>query len=389
MRRILIQCIALLFILCEYTGNKFDPSSPGFLAPSLTIDSGKTTISDTIFTDSVTIALKNNAEKNIFYRWKLDSLSWSGWSGYGDELYYIKIRELQSGIHSVIINATYNPMNVDNVDSSFSFFLLPAPEIKTVSDTLIKAAPGAQCTLWVKATGDSLTYTWYADTTKISDAANDTFVVDNINQTKAITYYCNVSNKRSTVKSPLFRISVLLRILYDGNTNTAGIVPVDSNVYTRGDSATVMSNNGNLTKVHCTFTGWNTRADGSGKSLKSDTVIIIDSSTTIFAQWRQNPVYTIQYFSNGADSGIVPIDTNTYESGDSVTVASNSGNLRKIGLQFIGWSTDSTGNDANEFKPGSILIVDSSNVKLYSKWSVGSKNESLWDGFVWDVDNWE
>ncbi|HBX24438.1 MAG TPA: hypothetical protein DEF34_12535, partial [Desulfotomaculum sp.] len=45
---------------------------------------------------------------------------------------------------------------------------------------------------------------------------------------------------------------------YDGNSNTGGSPPTDSNAYYQGDTVTVLGNTGNLEKTGYTFTGWNT-----------------------------------------------------------------------------------------------------------------------------------
>lgn len=51
---------------------------------------------------------------------------------------------------------------------------------------------------------------------------------------------------------------------YNGNGNTSGIVPVDSNPYLNGVVVTVLGNTGSLAKTAYTFAGWNTQIDGKG-----------------------------------------------------------------------------------------------------------------------------
>jgi len=75
-------------------------------------------------------------------------------------------------------------------------------------------------------------------------------------------------------------------ITYNGNTNTGGTVPVDSNSpYLKGSLVTVLSNEGNLVKINNTFTGWNTAANGSGTFYATGETFIIDTNITLFAQW--------------------------------------------------------------------------------------------------------
>ena len=41
----------------------------------------------------------------------------------------------------------------------------------------------------------------------------------------------------------------------------------------------------------------------------------------------QCETYTVTYFANGRDAGIVPVDDRDYQAGDEVTARSNSGDL--------------------------------------------------------------
>ena len=41
----------------------------------------------------------------------------------------------------------------------------------------------------------------------------------------------------------------------------------------------------------------------------------------------QCETYTVTYFANGADDGMVPVDDRDYQAGDEVTARSNSGGL--------------------------------------------------------------
>ncbi len=54
-------------------------------------------------------------------------------------------------------------------------------------------------------------------------------------------------------------------VTYDGNGNTDGSVPTDdSSPYAADSEVTVLANTNNLVKSGSHFTGWNTKADGSG-----------------------------------------------------------------------------------------------------------------------------
>jgi uncharacterized repeat protein (TIGR02543 family) len=53
-------------------------------------------------------------------------------------------------------------------------------------------------------------------------------------------------------------------VVYDRNGVTSGTVPFDGNEYAVGAVVTVLGNTGNLVRTGYTYTGWNTKADGSG-----------------------------------------------------------------------------------------------------------------------------
>ncbi len=76
-------------------------------------------------------------------------------------------------------------------------------------------------------------------------------------------------------------------VTYDGNGNTGGTVPVDTNFYYNGYQAYVSANTGVLVRTGYTFICWNTSDDGSGTDyMPGDILIISGSSITLYAKWR-------------------------------------------------------------------------------------------------------
>lgn len=162
---------------------------------------------------------------------------------------------------------------------------------------------------------------------------------------------------------------VPLKVIYSGNENTAGSVPIDTNFYKTAATVKVMGNTGILEKTGCSFTGWNTLADGTGTAYyDSNTFQIGTVNVTLYAQWKKNPVYlTITYNGNGNKSGTVPLDDSLYETGMKISIKGNSGNLHKSSYLFAGWNTlaDGTGT---EYSNGDTLQMGSANVTLYAQW---------------------
>lgn len=77
---------------------------------------------------------------------------------------------------------------------------------------------------------------------------------------------------------------------------------------------------------------------------------------------------TLTYDANGATSGAVPTGTSVYGSGDTVTVADNSGNLQKTCHTFVGWNTKADGTGDN-YTAGSGIFNISNDTILYAAWA--------------------
>jgi uncharacterized repeat protein (TIGR02543 family) len=79
--------------------------------------------------------------------------------------------------------------------------------------------------------------------------------------------------------------------------------------------------------------------------------------------------YTITYDGNGNLGGTVPVDPGTYETGKTVTVSGNTGNLAKSGYSFAGWNTNASGSGTT-YLAGTSLTMGSANLTLYALWLV-------------------
>lgn len=77
--------------------------------------------------------------------------------------------------------------------------------------------------------------------------------------------------------------------------------------------------------------------------------------------------YTVTYDGNGAESGTVPTDSNTYSSGASVTVLDNTGSLAKDGYTFAGWNTAADGT-GTAYAAGDTMTI-SADITLYAQWT--------------------
>jgi len=113
-------------------------------------------------------------------------------------------------------------------------------------------------------------------------------------------------------------IPILDSVTYNGNGNTAGTVPVDpSSPYESGVTVTVLGNTGGLTRINdggasYRFTGWNTKADGSGSDqAEGSTFIMGVSNVILYAQWTPYVIRDI-----GPAGGYIFYDKGNYYKAD-------------------------------------------------------------------------
>ena len=121
--------------------------------------------------------------------------------------------------------------------------------------------------------------------------------------------------------------------------------------------------------------GTGTIAQGSGYTLtETDGAKFIASTTNRRAKYDSEnskeilvALYTVTYNANGATSGTVPTDENNpYESGSTVTVLGNTGNLAKTSHNFNGWNTAANGSGTPYAADATFNIEKSTT--LYAQW---------------------
>lgn len=73
-------------------------------------------------------------------------------------------------------------------------------------------------------------------------------------------------------------------MLYDGNGNTSGTVPVDTTEYVEGTFALLLEP-GTLEKTDSIFYCWNTQSDGYGTNYFPGSYFKVEANTTLYARW--------------------------------------------------------------------------------------------------------
>ncbi len=161
----------------------------------------------------------------------------------------------------------------------------------------------------------------------------------------------------------------------DAQATATVSVTVGGTAFTCSGSATATNSSADYT-----FTG-----SGSGEIVvkvdrgSSMTKAIYVKSVAVTYTTGGSTTYSVTYDGNGATSGTVPTDATAYESGATVTVLGNTGDLAKTGCAFDGWNTQANGGGTNYDADDTFTI--SANTTLYAKWTpytitAQSNNES-------------
>jgi len=167
-------------------------------------------------------------------------------------------------------------------------------------------------------------------------------------------------------------------VIYNGNGNTSGTAPTDSNKYESGKKVTVLANT--LTKTAYSFTGWNTKADGSGDSYAPSTTFMMPANdVSLYAQWSALPTYNVAYDVNGGDASSAPVDNTGYLANTSAIVVTAL--PTRTDYLCIGWTLASD-NSGTILKAGDSIAIASSNVTLYAVWSPKKFSMKLYDGSI-------
>ncbi|AZN43115.1 InlB B-repeat-containing protein [Paenibacillus albus] len=154
-------------------------------------------------------------------------------------------------------------------------------------------------------------------------------------------------------------------VTYNGNSSTAGYVPVDHESYVYGATVSVSDNDGEtpLTRTGYTFAGWNTAADGSGTSYSvsaGTTFTMSDANVVLYAQWMSIE-HTVSFNSNGGST----VQSQTIAEGGHATLPQQP---TRSGYTFVGWYGDSELVTQFNFSETTI----NADRTIYAKWKIVS-----------------
>ncbi len=141
-----------------------------------------------------------------------------------------------------------------------------------------------------------------------------------------------------------------VNLVYNANGGTPeDSVPAAQSAY-KSLSTIVKAADSSFGKLGYEFTGWNTKANGTGDSYAVGATIEITVDTTLYAQWKKAS-FNVEYYGEG---GTDLIQCKSYEYEANVTVGENIVAPSVIGKVFTGWQlidntqTDSEGTAIGE-----------------------------------------
>ena len=157
-------------------------------------------------------------------------------------------------------------------------------------------------------------------------------------------------------------------IKFNGNGSTSGSTAQMSMTY---DVAKNLTANG-FTKSGYHFSGWNTKADGSGTSYYNKQSVKNLTAThgatiTLYAQWDTNS-YTIAFDGNGNTGGTTSSMTMKFDVAKNL----NKNGYTRTGYTFSKWNTKANGsgtNYTNQQSVKNLTTVNGGTFYLYAQWT--------------------
>lgn len=137
-------------------------------------------------------------------------------------------------------------------------------------------------------------YNFYKDSESQQDGTGTTYEFT-ASSTASSTHQINVngynhynstssSNKFSTLL--YYQTVNCYNVSYNANSASSGTVPAATTKYKQGDDISVLGNTGSLIREGYLFSGWNTKADGSGTHFDAGgTLSSISKDTVLYADW--------------------------------------------------------------------------------------------------------
>jgi len=276
--------------------------------------------------------------------------------------YSVKIRAINTvnGADSVAVNGTPRTATVPGAATG----VLTTSSATSLNVTIDWSADanGSPITKWwlqigYKAPGSN--YTW---TFSIVDAASDGTYSQSYTMLPGLDYEFTAEAENSIGRHPYFygpRVyGAPLSVTYNGQSNTSGSVPLDSNTYLRSGSVVVLGNTGTLARTGYTWAGWTVNSSGSGTVYTGgENYTLGNSNLNLYAKWNPNTL-TVTYDSKSGTS----VTSGSVLTGGSLSAPTAP---TRTGYDFAGWSATDGGTILTfPYSP-----PNTGNFTLYARWT--------------------
>ena len=172
-------------------------------------------------------------------------------------------------------------------------------------------------------------------------------------------------------------ISLLLNAKEQNNTVSfdanGGTGSMSSMTFGKGETKSLIANS--FTRTGYAFTGWNTKADGTGTSYSDKQSITPTDNLTLYAQWEETVEYiTISFIANGGSGSMQSVSV---AKGSSTTLPDVT--FTRSGYNFKGWNTKADGSGFAYQNKQSIASYN--NLTLFAQWEnpfTGMANGHVW-----------
>ncbi|PNQ74929.1 hypothetical protein C1T31_01995 [Hanstruepera neustonica] len=163
--------------------------------------------------------------------------------------------------------------------------------------------------------------------------------------------YQNLLWVQSIPDGDAFNSTAAIDLGFDGDGDVGQ--ELSTSAFTTFSSSSITLSGNSTLDIRLQFI--NLTSNGEGVFL--DNIVITEAGGT--------PTYSVTYDGNGSDGGTTPVDANTYNSGDSVTVLGNT--FTNTCNTFNGWNTVADGTGSS-YTGGNTFNI-TSDTTLYAQWS--------------------
>ena len=160
------------------------------------------------------------------------------------------------------------------------------------------------------------------------------------------------------------------KVAFKGNGATSGTMSNQSFTYNVAETLTANQ----FKRTGYRFTGWNTKADGSGTSYNNKANVMNLTSTNggtvnLYAIWAEN-TYKIAFDANGASGTAPSAITNVKYT--AIKTLPGVGSMTRTGYTFLGWSTNKNATQkqySGGEKVSKLTSTNNATVTLYAVWA--------------------